>query len=404
MPEVIETKAVCKQEGRYIGWPTVAHAPGGELVAVFSGDRDAHVCPFGKSVLVRSADDGRTWSEPAVVNDTPMDDRDTGLCACPDGTLVMTWFTSYYYGRYDILHASYRQSGKSLLPVERWKRQVDAITPEALEAWTPRVAPASEAESRKWTEFAREIGCELWPFDERYPRATRRMGYWTRRSRDGGHTWDDPTPAPVSTPHGANVLSNGDLIYVGTGDFPDEHGRSRLGVARSSDQGLTWKVLATVNATPNMEGCEPGETPRLCEPHVVETPSGKLLGLARCQVKDVRKRYLWQFESQDGGETWTEPALTGLLGFPPHLLRLRDGRILVSHAIRHEPPGQRFCFSTDEGRTWDIENQLTLTDAPSGDLGYPATVELDDGTLLSIYYQRERLDEKPCLMMTRWRG
>lgn len=42
-------------------------------------------------------------------------------------------------------------------------------------------------------------------------------------------------------------------------------------------------------------------------------------------------------------------------------------------------------------------------DAPNADLGYPATVECADGALLTVYYQRESLDEKPCLMTPRWR-
>jgi len=42
-------------------------------------------------------------------------------------------------------------------------------------------------------------------------------------------------------------------------------------------------------------------------------------------------------------------------------------------------------------------------DAPNSDLGYPATVACDDGSLLTVYYQREHLSEKPCLMTTRWR-
>ncbi|MCA1809937.1 MAG: glycoside hydrolase, partial [Lentisphaerae bacterium] len=260
--------------------------------------------------------------------------------------------------------------------------------------------------SQRWVEWAGELGVGAASDfeDNHFPPATRRLGYWTRRSRDGGRTWDEPTPAPVSAPHGANLLPNGDLIYIGTMPGVDSDGKHSLGVAISADQGVTWTVAARINAAPQVPGTVAGEKPRLCEPHVVATASGKLLGLARYQVKDVKQRVLWQFESPDGGKTWTEPQPASLLGFPPHLLRLRDDRILVSHAIRHQPPGQRFCLSADEGLTWDIANQLTLQDAPDGDLGYPASVELDDGTLLSVYYQKERAGEKPCLMSTHWRA
>ena len=86
---ILESKVICKQPGRYIGWPTIGKRPDGELLAVFSGDRDAHVDPFGKTQLVRSTDGSQTWSEPETINDTPLDDRDTGLCVCADGTVIV---------------------------------------------------------------------------------------------------------------------------------------------------------------------------------------------------------------------------------------------------------------------------------------------------------------------------
>lgn len=56
MPQAADclwTRVICKQPGRYIGWPTIASRQTGELLVVFSGDRDAHVCPWGKTQLVR---------------------------------------------------------------------------------------------------------------------------------------------------------------------------------------------------------------------------------------------------------------------------------------------------------------------------------------------------------------
>ena len=66
----------------------------GELLVVFSGEREGHVCPFGKTLLMRSRDDGRTWDEPELVTDSPLDDRDAELCVCADGTLIVSWFTT----------------------------------------------------------------------------------------------------------------------------------------------------------------------------------------------------------------------------------------------------------------------------------------------------------------------
>ena len=100
----------------------------------------------------------------------------------------------------------------------------------------------------------------------------------------------------------------------------------------------------------------------------------------------------------------TTPRPTEILGKPPHLLKLQDGRALVTYGYRHQPFGERACVSLDGGQSWDYENEIILCDdAPSWDLGYPASVELEDGTILTVYYQQERAGEKPCLMATHWR-
>jgi len=74
--EILCTKVLCKEPGRYIGWPSVCTRKNGEILAVFSGDRDAHVCPWGKVQMVGSTDMGETWSKPQTVCNTPLDDRD----------------------------------------------------------------------------------------------------------------------------------------------------------------------------------------------------------------------------------------------------------------------------------------------------------------------------------------
>ncbi|NLD43208.1 MAG: exo-alpha-sialidase, partial [Chloroflexi bacterium] len=69
---ILSRGVVCKQPGRYLGWPSVAHLGDGALAAVFSGDRDEHICPFGVTQWVTSSDRGETWSAPVTINDTPL--------------------------------------------------------------------------------------------------------------------------------------------------------------------------------------------------------------------------------------------------------------------------------------------------------------------------------------------
>src|SRR5574344_1605872 len=54
----------------YCGWPTVCRRRNGELLVVYSGDRKAHVDPWGKVRLIRSTDDGHTWSTPVTICNT----------------------------------------------------------------------------------------------------------------------------------------------------------------------------------------------------------------------------------------------------------------------------------------------------------------------------------------------
>ena len=47
----------------------------------------------GRAMIVRSTDEGKTWSRPATVLDTPDDDRHPAFVELPDGTLVCSLFT-----------------------------------------------------------------------------------------------------------------------------------------------------------------------------------------------------------------------------------------------------------------------------------------------------------------------
>ena len=74
-----------------------------------------------------------------------------------------------------------------------------------------------------------------------------------------------------------------------------------------------------------------------------------------------------------------------------------------AEAYRRTPHGERACVSRDEGRTWDVAGEIILSSAPNGDLGYPASVELDGGEILTIFYQIDKPGEKTCLMGVRWK-
>ena len=64
--KIIEkAKTICSNPSgihNYFGWPSVARLSDGALMAVASGFRIAHVCPFGKVVGIKSYDEGKSWN------------------------------------------------------------------------------------------------------------------------------------------------------------------------------------------------------------------------------------------------------------------------------------------------------------------------------------------------------
>lgn len=81
-----DIKTVMCNEGsrhNYFGWPTVCRLQNGKIASVASGFRLDHVCPFGKAVIAYSEDEGETFTAPAPVIDTVLDDRDGGVTFGP---------------------------------------------------------------------------------------------------------------------------------------------------------------------------------------------------------------------------------------------------------------------------------------------------------------------------------
>jgi len=350
---------ICREPGRYIGWPTIARRGNGELLIAFSGDREAHVCPFGKTQIVRSTDGGATWSEPVTINNSPIDDRDAGVLVTRKGTVIVTWFTSLAFEQFGGL-----------------RKQCEG-------PWRDHIAGITAEERKQW------------------------HGNWCLRSTDGGQTWGKHIHTIVTTPHGPAELSDGRLLYLGI-NYRDRAGRAdsplkgplaaqRVLACESRDDGATWAPLGHV---PIPKGVSHDG---FHEPHVVEAAGGRLVGMIR-HHGNPGDQVLWQSESSDGGKTWTETRPTRIWGLPPHLIRLRDGRLLVSYGHRRAPFGQRACISADNGGTWDLDHEILIRDdAPNGDLGYPASIQMDDHTILTIYYQIDKPGEKTSLMGTLWK-
>ena len=358
---IIWTKSISGVADRYCGWPSVCAVGGGEIAVVFSGDRSSHVCPWGKVRMVRSKDGGETWSASVTLCNGVLDDRDAGLLRLANGDLALFWFTSVHYYENDY----YRKHNP---------------------------------------DYIRHF--------EKLDRGTvyRDLGSFSRRSTDGGRTWEAPVRLPTSAPHGGIQLADGRLIVVGNQDSQvrghlkaDQEEKAFAGakpslvVAESVDNGRSWRELSRI----------PAQT-GACEPHLIEGADGVL----RCYARTARN--LVYTESRDGGRSWTPLKATALPSWdnPPSLMRLKDGRVLLTYGRRVRDAKQKeagwktgvYARLGDHDATpgsFESATEIAVYVSDNIDMGYATTVECVDGTLLTVFYAHEK--PAASIMATKWR-
>ncbi|HOX56746.1 MAG TPA: sialidase family protein [Candidatus Paceibacterota bacterium] len=354
--EVLETRVISHTPQYYHGWPTVARRRSGQLLLVCSGGRQQHVCPFGRVELMVSSDEGRTWGWPQVLLDSAIDDRDAGVLETARGSILVTTFTSLAYEE-TLEKARTRKAGEQgSWPLER------------LDAW--------QAAHQRLTAAQRRA----------------ELGQWMIRSTDGGVTWSVRYPTIVNSPHGPIQLADGRLLYAGKELWT---AKKRVGVCESLDDGQTWRWLAEIAPRP---GDDAGQYHEL---HAVETGDERILVHIR-NHNSANEGETLQTESTDGGKSWSVPRTIGVWGLPSHLLRLRGGDLVMTYGHRRPPLGNQARLSRDHGRTWS-EPVIISGDGASGDLGYPSTVELEDKSLLSVWYEAMRGLPHAVLRQARWR-
>ena len=223
-------------------------------------------------------------------------------------------------------------------------------------------------------------------------------GVWVCKSQDKGLTWSAPVHIPVEPGTQLGIsepaieLSDGRLMLAGYATIAAGGGQASL-ISFSSDKGESW-------TTPAIMAHDPSGMLDFQEPALLEVKDGHILCMMRVVDRyltaddpdeAVRKRgqtaFMYQAHSFDYGQTWGAYERTEMFGHPPNLILLGDGRILCSYGYRRDPFGIRACFSADDGKSWDMENEIVLrTDGGGGDIGYPSSVLLENGYVLTTYY------------------
>lgn len=347
----------------YFGWPSVTRLPDGTLAMAASGFRLKHICPFGKAVICYSRDEGKSWTAPAVALDTPLDDRDAGLVVFGGGRVMLTSFNNTI--------AAQRNWNGVTSGEHRWTEDVRRDFSEAYLKVLDSVQP-----------------------EEKY------LGSTYRISEDGGYTFGPIRRAPVTTPHGPAPLRDGGLLYVGRRFSPDDHYtpfEENIACCKLNKND-EFEFVSSIGYA-----AHGGESTLSCEPYAIELPDGKIVVHIRVQRLNAGGLFtLYQCESYDGGLHFTEPhqILDDFGGSPAHLYLHSGGTLICSYGYREAPYGIRMAFSRDGGETWDTDHILS-DDGLNGDLGYPATVELRDGSLLTVFY--ENIGGQSVIMQKNWK-
>ena len=354
-----EHRAIYSDRHFYCAHPHGVRLSSGEIIVVFNrAPRRDFILhppqdPTYENVLIRSTDNGRSWSAPSVVPDFGWSGVEcAGLSALKSGRVLLNQWRFRWYP----------------LPLARKRAAREPIA--FPRDWVETLAASLELDS----------GAVLKRDPERLvPWARGLGGTFVHLSDDGGATFErtvEIDTAPFSGGYGMRgaVECQDGTIVLPLSDVP---AYERVFVVRSRDGGASWEAPILAAAESGMEFEEPA--PLL-------HPSGRILLALRENVA----RTIFTTTSDDGGSTWSKPAATGIDGYPAHLLLLDSGAILCTYGDRKPPFAIRAVISEDGGSSWQTGQAITIRDRlPNKDLGYPFSLRLTEARLLTIYYAED---------------
>jgi hypothetical protein len=340
----VEDLVIYRDDQFYSAFPSIVRRKDGELITAFRrapnrkllGEKgNSHTDPNSYLVLVRSRDNGKTWSaEPEHLFAHPFGgSQDPCMVQLRDGTLVCT-----SYG---------------------W-------------ALVNRDYAARMDESLRHGDFVF-------------------LGGWLLRSRDGGRSWQGPIlPPHVGADNTPDVLGrpvhaynrgamcegrDGRLYWVTAANTGVKPRRTENHLLISADQGLTWSYSCPVATDPQVT---------FNEASLYETPKGDLVAFIRtANFND----HTVVARSTDGGKSFQPWQDAGWQGHPHHALRLPDQRVFLVYGYRHPPFGIRARVLNPECTDFATAPEIVLRDdGGNGDLGYPWGTMLTKNRLLAVYY------------------
>jgi len=305
-------------EGKYPGWPWIAKGQDGTLYVVFREGTVHMFSAVGRVMFTKSTDNGRSWSKPVTIMDTPkVDDRNAAVVGLPNGEILVffntytadkkstamvirskdggsTWSSPVPTGTPNTRTRSAAivlKNGNLLLPyyAAPGNASLAGLSTDLGKSWkTVQVPNAEGFIGDEWDVLEVEPNRLIGIHRNSYPKSD--GTFWKSESRDGGGTWDRPkptnvrsrranSPAQITTHHGIPTL-----IYA------DRREVSVSAVTTGDSDFLTWDLdhrlpcfLYNADETPIPDGSYPasvetGPNQRLIIDYEIRTESKRITG------------------------------------------------------------------------------------------------------------------------------
>lgn len=330
----------------YAAFPSVIKNEDGEIIVafrrapdrkVFSESGTTHVDPNSYLVLVRSRDNGLSWSkDPELISAYPFGgSQDPCLLKLKDGTLLCTSYAwAFIRGDVQDLKQPVFAHGNNVVFLGGYlMRSSDMGNSWDGPFYPPRIPPEV-----KYSALGKPLP------------AYNRGALW--EARDGRICW-----------------------VVAASTDPDDLRRTSNHLLISEDKGFSWQYSGPV--------AEDDEA-AFNETSIYETPEGDLVAFIRTAGLDDQACIA---RSTNGGNSFKAWGKMGFQGHPLQAVRMPDNRVFLVYGYRHEPYGIRARILNAECTDYRTAVEIIIReDGGSTDIGYPWAVMLDDNRILVTYY------------------
>jgi sialidase-1 len=308
--------------------------------------------------------------------------------------LMLVWCEYYVRSPSRIFRTAYSPDGNTdQVPCQITSK----ISKDGGRTWSGRITLQENigADNVKQPNLVRCANGDVLLFFTRWDLKRQERSIHYKRSTDDCETWSEVKQ--LTPPGGAYVLDAGRILIHSSGriilptywtpEIWSDKERYEAFCYYSDDSGQTWQTSRNRMPMPKRGAMEPT---------IVERKDGSLLVYLRSTVG-----YLFEGESRDRGETWSEPRQTKLTSpqAEPLLRRIPKTRDLLliwcntlpyamTHAGSmsfHRPRNPLSCaISRDDGKTW--ENVKNIENRKGHDSAYPNVHFQGDEALVTYYH------------------